>query len=264
MYKPCSLFLLVMSGLCGWFSSHLLAQGPTLIDPVELVESEGADELMVAEWLVTNATENPLTLYVERHVLQAVEPFNLPYVAVGADTLGARERFCWGGSCFNWGTDTSPLVSALTLNPGDTTGTDEWGTEFWLTADYDPLGVEGTTVLEYCLKATQQGVPEVCHAVQFCAGPGGCVLAVEEKEPMSLGSMAPNPVTGISAVSYDAPQGGRLLIVDLTGRTVKSTALAPGSGSVWIDGQELAPGTYLYALEVEGRIGQVRKFSVSR
>ena len=38
--------------------------------------------------------------------------------------------------------------------------------------------------------------------------------------------------------------------------------LAPGSGSVWIDGGEFAPGTYLYALEVNGRIGQARKFSV--
>ena len=34
------------------------AQGPTFIDPVSVVESDNVDSVMVAEWLVTNATEN--------------------------------------------------------------------------------------------------------------------------------------------------------------------------------------------------------------
>ena len=86
------------------FSS--LAQGPTLIDAVEVVEGEPTDTVLVAEWLVTNATENAMTIYVERNVLQAVDPLNLPY---DPDSAGAFERFCWGGTCYPYGTGQSAL-----------------------------------------------------------------------------------------------------------------------------------------------------------
>ena len=61
------------------------AQGPTLIDPVMVVESDNLDSVMVAEWLVTNATESAMTLSVQRNVIQTVDPFNLPYeIGAGA------------------------------------------------------------------------------------------------------------------------------------------------------------------------------------
>lgn len=244
-------------------SLSVLAQGPTLIDPVSVVESDNTDSVMVANLLLTNATESPITLYVERSVFQAVEPMNLPYVS-GEE--GAYERFCWGGTCYPYGTESSVLSLALTLAPGDTTGINAFGAEDWLVSDYYPNGVAGSTALEYCFRATQSGVPTVCHTILFCAAtePGECVLSVDEPRGLELGALAPNPVVGVSALPYRAPQGGTLHIVDLTGRTLKSVPLAPGSGSVWIDGDELAPGTYLYALEASGRIGQARKFSVSR
>lgn len=249
----------------GFGSTAVLnAQGPEMIDAVEVVESDNVDSVMVAEWLVTNATENPMTLYVERNVLQSVDPFNLPY-ALGAE--GSYERFCWGGTCYPYGSASSVLSLALTLNPGDTTGINSvTNTEEWMISDYYPNGVAGATALEYCFKATEQGVPTVCHTVLFCAAtePGECVLSVDEPHGLELGALAPNPVVGISALPYRAPQGGTLRILDLTGRTMKSVPLSPGRGSVWIDAEEFAPGIYLYALEAGGRIGQTRKFSVSR
>ena len=68
---------------CGTLSlmATSIAQGPTLIDPIEVVEGTPSDTVMVAEWFVTNASENPMTLFVERNVLQVVETMNLPYVA---------------------------------------------------------------------------------------------------------------------------------------------------------------------------------------
>lgn len=239
------------------------AQGPTLIDPVTVVESDNLDSVMVAEWLVTNATENVMTLSVQRNIIQTVDPFNLPYDITAE---GAYERFCWGGTCYPYGTGPSVSSLALVMAPGDTTGLNFTGSPEWLVSDYYPNGVAGATALEYCFSATEQGVPEACHTVLFCAGmePGECVLSVEEQAGLQLGSLAPNPVVGISALTYSAPAGGALHILDLTGRTLKSVVLAPGGGSVWIDGTEFAPGTYLYALETQGRIGQTRKFSVSR
>ena len=42
-------------------SISVSAQGPTLLDPVSGVESDYVDSVMVAEWTVTNATENAMT-----------------------------------------------------------------------------------------------------------------------------------------------------------------------------------------------------------
>ena len=58
---------------------------------------------LVAEWFVTNATENAMTLYVERNVLQSVDPLNLPYAL---NARGAYERFCWG-TCYPYGSASS-------------------------------------------------------------------------------------------------------------------------------------------------------------
>lgn len=243
--------------------SAVFAQGPTLLDAADVVEGEPSDTVMVAEWHVTNASESAMTLYVERHVVQVVDPMNLPYQS-GAE--GAYERFCWGGTCYPYGTGSSALPLALTLDPMDTTGTNSFGAEEWLIADYYPNGVAGATALEYCFKATQQGVPEVCHTVLFCAGTTEqeCVLSVQQVESAGFGSLSPNPVIGRSALTYTAPDGARLIILDLTGKALKDLRVPPGSGMVWIDGAEFAPGVYLHALEVEGRIVQTRKFSVSR
>ena len=244
------------------FSQWGLAQEPTLIDPIDMVEGLPTDEALVAEWQVTNATENPRTLTVTRNVIQTVETMNLPYEA-GAP--GAYERFCWAGTCYPYGTGESAVGLAITLQPGDTTGINAFGAEDWLISDYYPNGEVGVTALEYCFEPTQQGVATACHTVVFCTGieTESCVLSVRENE-VELQGLAPNPVEGLSSLTYRAPEGGILRFLDLTGRTVKSVALAPGSGAVWVDGAEFAPGTYLYALEVNGRIGQARKFNVSR
>ncbi|MBL6646298.1 MAG: hypothetical protein ISP55_07590 [Flavobacteriales bacterium] len=243
--------------------SGLLAQGPTLIDAVEVVEGSPTDTVMVAEWLVTNASESPMTLYVERNVLQVVDPMNLPYQA-GAE--GAYERFCWGGTCYPYGTGSSALPLALTLAPMDTTGINSFGAEDWLISDYYPNGVSGVTALEYCFKATQQGVPEVCHTVLFCTGveEGECVASLGQEQQPGFEPLAPNPIVGRSVLTYFAPEGGNLVVMDLTGKTVKSVPLAPGRGMVWMDASEFAPGVYLHALQQNGRILQAHKFSVSR
>ena len=244
-------------------SVSALAQS-TLIDPPLVVEGENLDTVMVAEWLVTNGTDNPMTLTVQRNVIQTVDLMNLPYVSGGE---GAYERFCCGGTCYPYGTSSSANSLALTLQPSDTTGINAFGAEDWLISDYYPNGQAGATALEYCFSAFEvEAGPPVCHTVLFCAGAeeGECVLSVGTVQEVSLGALAPNPVVGISGITYVAPAGGELHILDLTGRTLNKVRLAPGQGSVWLDGQEFSPGTYLYALESEGRIGQVRKFSVSR
>ena len=114
------------------------------------------------------------------------------------------------------------------FNPNDTTGINAFGAEDWLISDYYPNGEVGATAIEYCFEPTQQGRPTVCHTVLFARESKrvNCVLSVPEK----ASNWAPSPripVVGLSSLTYRAPEGGVLRIVDLTGRTVKSVVLSP-------------------------------------
>ena len=106
-------------------SSNLQAQA-TIVDAPDtifvaldtLVEG-GAVE---AHWDIANDSEVALELMVTRMFLDTVSPFNYPYSSgePGAFEPGAFERFCWGPTCFNYGTDSSPSNAAflVTLQPG--------------------------------------------------------------------------------------------------------------------------------------------------
>jgi hypothetical protein len=251
----CALALFLLNS----FGLGLLAQSqPTMIDPTLQVFGEAVGAPLLAEWKVTNATEVAMTIYVERNFVQTVEPFNYPYVA-GAE--GAYERFCWGGTCFPYGADSSPGPLALTLQPGDTTGLNFIGTEEWFIADYYPNGVAGVTALEYCFIPTGQGQDELCHTVLYCADAENCVLGVQEMKT-EISGFAPNPVVGLAGLAYTAPNGGHLVFLDLTGRAVKRIALNEGRGVLWINGEEFDPGVYMYALEVAGQLSQSRKLVI--
>ena len=78
--------------------------------------------------------------------------------------------------------------------------------------------------------------------------------------------VAPVPVDGMAEVRFDVQQGGpvRLDILDPTGRQVEvlvDRSLAPGKHGARIESRNLAPGTYLLRLQVEGQ-QQVRRFVV--
>jgi len=242
-------------------NSTLAQNSPTIIDAPEQVFGEATGEPLVAEWKVTNATDVSLTIYVERHFVQTVEPFNYPYVA-GSE--GAYERFCWGGTCFPYGTDSSPGPLALTLAPGDTTGYNAIDQEEWLIADYYPNGIAGLTAIEYCFIPTGQGMEEYCHTVLYCADVEDCAVGVEQLNRVEIQHFAPNPVVGLAGLAYSTPQGGNLVFMDLTGRAVKTIVLNCGPGVLWINGSEFAPGVYLYALESDGVLSHARKLVIER
>ncbi|MEM1056442.1 MAG: T9SS type A sorting domain-containing protein [Bacteroidota bacterium] len=78
----------------------------------------------------------------------------------------------------------------------------------------------------------------------------------------------PNPFTGETAIAFELEEPGytRLRVFDVTGRevvTLLDRALASGAHEAIFDAGELAPGTYVYTLEVEGTVVS-RRMSVVR
>jgi hypothetical protein len=229
-----------LSALAVFCAAAATAQ-PTLVDPVDAVTgslSNPDDTELQAHWDVTNATDAPMGLMVTRSILQAVEPYNLPYTA-GAP--GAYDRFCWGPLCYNYGTAASNPSGAflVTLQPGET------NTSF--ISDYYPAGIAGVTAFQYCFHPVGDIAAGACHTVLYCVDAASCAVGIEEpKAPMlELAAWA-----GQVAAQVQLPEGerARLRVHAATGAVVDEVALG-GSGSVFLDAERWAPGVYIVVVE---------------
>lgn len=73
-----------------------------------------------------------------------------------------------------------------------------------------------------------------------------------------------NPVKGTARMRYNVPEGnGRLLVLDVTGRQIKSINLK-GGGTLNLDVSGLASGVYNYSLVVDGKPVETKRLTVQR
>ena len=121
-----------------WGQATLVDAPDTIYVALDTLSGSGAVE---AHWTVANNTDSPLSLMVTRNFIDTVSPFNYPYQS---GEPGAFERFCWGPTCFNYGTDSSPANAAFFVNLNSGLSDDSFR------SDYYPNGVVGSTTLEYC------------------------------------------------------------------------------------------------------------------
>ncbi len=73
---------------------------------------------------------------------------------------------------------------------------------------------------------------------------------------VSLKQNRPNPFKGKTAIDYVIPsdmENAQLMIFDVSGKVLNSFALAPGSGQLTIDVNELTGGMYFYTIENNGQ-----------
>ncbi|MEL6631839.1 MAG: tail fiber domain-containing protein [Bacteroidota bacterium] len=102
----------------------------------------------------------------------------------------------------------------------------------------------------------QLGIQNDEPSNQTPAGPFGEV---------KLNQNRPNPADGNTIIEYTIPTEiaqAQLVIFDITGAIVNRFDVQPGFGSVEIQAGELAAGTYLYSIEVEGQSVARRKMVI--
>lgn len=244
--------LFLLAAACS--SASLFAQ-PTLVDPVDAVTgslSNPDDSEMQAHWDVTNGTDAPLALMVTRTIVQAVEPYNLPYTL---NAPGAYDRFCWGPLCYNFGTAASnPSGSFLVvLQPGET------NTSF--ISDYYPAGIAGVTALQYCFHPVGNVAAGACHTVLYCVDAAECAVGIAEPEAPMLELSGG---AGQLAARVRLPEGerGTLRVVALTGAVVRELPLN-GGGTVFLDAADWATGLYVVVVETASGLRAEAKWATA-
>ena len=254
--KNYSLWMMVGVLLWGSAATNASLAQATLVDApdtvfVSLDTLDGAGDVAV-QWDVVNETDSPLNLMVTRGLLATVTPFNYPYVD-GAD--GSYERFCWGASCFNYGTDASPENPAflVNLNPGDTTST--------FVSDFYPNGVVGTSTIRYCFHEVGAQSSGVCHAITFVVE-GTVGVAETPLQSASVTSLSPNPATNAVTVSFDRPIRGALEFRNLVGQVHKTELVAENGLQQTFSLDGMSSGIWLVTYRVDGVAASTKRLVI--
>jgi hypothetical protein len=84
-----------------------------------------------------------------------------------------------------------------------------------------------------------------------------------------LGDVHPNPANSSTTIDYSLPAGAGAAfcqVYSLNGTTVATIALpaSPGKSQVQLNTSQLAPGMYIYALAVDGKVLDTKKLAVVR
>jgi hypothetical protein len=222
-----------------WGQATIVDAPDTIYVALDTLSGSGAVE---AHWTVANETDGPLSLMVTRHLIDTVSPFNYPYQS-GAP--GAFERFCWGPTCFNYGTDASPTNAAFFVNLNSGLSDDSFR------SDYYPNGVVGSTTMEYCFHEEGGLAFGACHQVTFVSVATAAVQSPSLQTP-SIQRLSPNPATDYLTVTWNNAQAGLLEFRNLVGQVVKTEQVLGGVSSQRVSLDGLADGIWLVSYSVEG------------
>ena len=243
------------SGILGLFvsmSAQAQFSAPTLLGTTDTVyidlDTLGAAGVVAVYWDVLNDTEETLDLMVTRTLVDTVSPFNYPFETDedGVPLEGSYERFCWGQSCFNFGTDASPAIPGffVTLEPGDTTDT--------FVSDFYPNGVTGTTTLGYCFH--QDGPPSLgaCHELTFVVTGSVDAVTSPTQAKTDIAQMMPNPASDAVQIRFENARDGVIEFRNLVGQVCRTKMVQAGATLQHLDLEGMADGIWLVSYKVDG------------
>lgn len=240
------------------FTQAQQLQLESVVNEVTGSTSEPEDDEITATWEVINSGDEAVRLRARREIISTVDPMNIPFVQ-GQE--GARERFCWGPLCYDYGTGVTPENESLlvTIEPGESDDS--------FKGLYEHMGVQGVSHFRYCFFDTDNPDIEVCREVAFCVDAAECVVGIDEEKMFSLGNMGPNPVQGRAAFNFDfgAGSGERAVVIyNMVGSIVKQIPISAPNGVIFINGEEFEAGIYFYALLDNGVPVATKKFVVAK
>jgi hypothetical protein len=206
--------------------------------------SSNTTEVLSAHWDVINISGTGRDIRCTREILSTV--------------AGADHQFCWGEICGPWGTDYELSTEIVTLADGDTSSS------FY--CKYRHNGNPGQSIVRYCWYDPNDGSYQLCYDVNFCVDQA-CIIAVDEIHAAALWSIAPNPLTDLSALRFSFPTNptnGQFIIYDQFGRMVENKTLTAKEGVIMLDGERFENGIYFCQLIEAGVSSNVQRLVVSK
>jgi hypothetical protein len=236
-----------------FLGAGLFAQNLEIIEPTNLVTGDPTvteDNTIAVYWDVQNNGDAPVQVRCRREILVLQD--------------GARERFCWGPLCYDWGTEMSLANGASLVNiPAG-----EFNSTF--VGDYQHQGNPGTSLIRYCFFNNQDPSEEVCFDVTYCVDENmqNCAVSVEQISNESTSfQISPNPVANTARIDFNLPNwtpNSKVVVYNMVGEVMTEVALTRSQGAAQIDASELANGVYFYALVVNDQVLSTKKLVVSK
>ncbi len=218
---------------------ELTVDGEVIDDVIEIKADPSVGE-MIFNPLVTNTTNTTMNVKVRRTNVTVVE--------------GTENYFCWV-ACYAPFVDESSEYYEMA--PGQTTELD------FFSAHYTPLGVEGTTIVEYTFYNMDDETQSFTVTVNYNASPDAISETIANG--VQFDNIYPNPASNYVNINYSlVPEvnQGSVRLTNLLGALVSETPIDLNSNSVKIDVSNLDGGIYFYSVVLNGEILHSKKLII--
>ncbi len=199
--------LVLVISVLSILSSGILAQSLELKYGEDVVSNDtvymngaATDDLLELHLKVKNLTDKEIEVKIKKNEISILD--------------GSVNTFCWGGSCFLPNTIISPLSTKIQAN----------GTDFnSFAGDYDPAGIEGTSIISYTFFNVQNEDDSVMVTAFYQIGATGI-------NKVSYGSddvkVFPNPIVdrvNIEFINFPDDQYN-IRLLNLNGQVIEELA----------------------------------------
>ncbi len=211
-----------------------------------------AADLIDGKINIRNNTSSALDLLCTREIIVQEAP-------------GADERFCWGGLCYENGTETSFFSQALGAGETITSnGTDGF------TGYYEYNGEDGVCQIKYRFYDMNDESISSEIIITYCVSPNGqCDTSINIVESEELGvqlSASPNPASDNFLISYSSAEGGSdnyLVIRDALGKEIYRTLLPLNQGVINFNASDFETGMYFYSILNDNKSEKTKRLIIS-
>lgn len=165
-------------------------------------------------------------------------------------------QFCWGGLCYNWGTNTSSV--SIAINPGDTIDFAAFGFHAIFRSKMSAI----TRTVHYQFYDISNVNDSTGVTIRY-----NSVLGVDEVvRGGTISNAYPNPASSMVSMKYDiseASENGQIIFYDMLGKSVKEIVLTDKKGTAKVNVDDLNPGIYFYSFVVDGKAISTKRLVVS-
>lgn len=166
-------------------------------------------------------------------------------------------QFCWGGLCYNWGTNLSSL--SLSVAAGDTVDFAAYGFHAIFNTKMSTM----TRYVHYQFYDVSNITDSVGVTIRY-----NSTVGVDEMDKIggTISNAFPNPANSLVSMKYELKefsQKGSIVVYDMLGKVQKELALSDRKGTAKIDVSDLNQGVYFYAFLVDGKAITTKKLVVN-